>query len=91
MNAMTDEDRKAVAEAPALMLAEWWSLLNKWEWPREGLGEPEPEPEPWRPDTRRGAIMNAICECLREWSRENMPGPAFDEWWDSGRNAFRAA
>lgn len=97
MTAMTNDDRKAIAEAPDLMLAEWWCLLNKWEWPREGLGEPDPVPEKHDGNRRRGQIMNAICdrigirECLREWNRNNMPGPIFDEWWNNGRDAPLAA
>ena len=80
MTTMTDEDRKAIAEAPASTLAEWWCLLNKWRWPHAGLGEPDPVPEKYDSNGRRGQIMNAICarigirECLREWNRDNVPG-----------------
>ena len=88
MHAITEEDRKALESAPCLMLAEWWCLLNKFEWPGEGMGEPDPIPAPWRVDTRRNAVMSWISsriglrECLREWNREAMPGELFDEWWD---------
>jgi hypothetical protein len=84
---MTESDRKAVAEAPPLMLAEWWCLLNRFEWPKEGIGEPEPIPQPWRPNTRRSQLMYAIVErigkreCLREWNRERMSDAEFDAWW----------
>lgn len=86
---MTDCDREAIAEAPDRTLAEWWCLLNKWEWPRAGLGEPDPIHEKREGISRRGQIMNAIFgrigprECLREWNRDTMPGAAFDEWWAS--------
>lgn len=87
MSGLNDADRAAVDQAPALMLAEWWCLLNNWEWPREGLGEPDPVPEKHRPDTRRGQIMDAIAErighkeCLREWNRERMQPAEFEAWW----------
>lgn len=93
MTRMTPEDRKAVAEASELVAAEWWCLLNRWEWPLEGLGEPDPVPEPRTGTTRRGEIMCEISErigmreCLREWNREHLPGLAFDQWWDSGEAA----
>jgi hypothetical protein len=82
---MTEADRKAVAEAPPLMLAEWWCLLNRFDWPKEGLGEAEAVPEPWRPTPRRSAIMNGIVdrigmrECLREWNR--VTEAEFALWW----------
>lgn len=63
--------------------------LNHFEWP---LGLPDEEPLPPRDAlraTRRHAIMALIVdrigkkECLRYHNRENMPGSAFDEWWDA--------
>lgn len=87
MTSMTAEDRKAVADAPDRMLAEWWCLLNKWQWPRDGLGQPDPETHPWTANTRRGEIMAAIVErigmreCLREWNAGTMARAEFDAWW----------
>ena len=92
MTAITDDDRMAIDAAPALMLAEWWCLLNKWGWPADGLGEPDPMPDKDKATmTRRSAIMNEISgrigmrECLREWNRDTMPGEQFDAWWCSDR------
>lgn len=32
---MTDDDRRAIAEASPETLAQWWRLLNGWEWPQQ--------------------------------------------------------
>ena len=85
---MSDEDAKAVYQASNKTLAEWWCLLNNWEWPESGLGEPDPIPKPYRSDTRRRSLMTAIehriglKECLREWNKKSLPGYRFDEWWN---------
>jgi hypothetical protein len=86
---MTDEDLKSLRAAPPRMLAEWWALLNRWEWPAEGLGQPESRE--CAPEGRRGQIMRWIMDeighkaCLREWNRDSMTDAEFDAWW--GRNA----
>lgn len=89
MTRITDEDRRAISGATPQILVRWWCLLNKYEWPRDGLGMPDPVVKPWQPDTRRGDIMREIVAfvgmqaCLREWNRESMSDAQFEEWWDS--------
>lgn len=95
---MTDDDRKAIAEASPETLAQWWRLLNGWEWPQHGLGEADPVPTEAGAlrfhRTRRGEIMSAIVErigvgaCLREWNRETMSDEQFNAWWESRRKGF---
>lgn len=65
-------------------LAEWWCLLNRYEWPEK---IPNPTPRDAAIPNRRGALMNEIVsrigmkECLREWNKDSMPGEQFDEWY----------
>jgi hypothetical protein len=83
---MNRHDQAAIDAASHQTLAEWWCILNRWEWPAEGLGEPDPVAVPYRPDRRRWQIMGAILRrigldaCLREWNRPESATA------DSGRN-----
>lgn len=86
---MTDQDRASIETAPTLMLAEWWCTLNKWGWPKEGLGEEDPPTKhPFNPNSRRASIMQAIVhrighkECLREWNKDTMSPKEFEEWYN---------
>lgn len=89
MSRLEQHDADAIAQADTKTLARWWCLLNRFDWPMDGLGAPEP-PE-YTPGGRRGQIMGAIMdrigpkECLREWNADSMPGEAFDQWWNNQR------
>lgn len=90
MSTLERQDADAIAQADTKTLARWWCLLNRFEWPTEGLGAPEPQE--YKKGSRRGQIMNAIMdriglkECLREWNADSMPGEAFDQWWSNQRS-----
>ena len=64
------------------ILAEWWCLLNNWEWVNE-LGEEE-KPENYK-NGRRTSLMKSIERLISEkylaryWNKKMQN---FEEWWE---------
>ena len=81
---MDSNDRKVLATQSDSTLANWWSILNRHEWP-DGL--PNPETSKASVQGRRWEIMCLISdriglkECLRDWNKERLPGNDFDDWY----------
>ena len=64
----------ASLDQPNEVLAEWWCLLNRWEWPGK---IPNPEPfQPWRAKGRRRKLMDMIDDVVggrlisRTWNKD---------------------
>lgn len=77
------EDHAVLAQQDMKTLAEWWCLLNRWEWPRELV---DPEPAVHVPGGRRGRIMDWIDQRIghrvvsREWNR-HMTDEEHEDFW----------
>lgn len=84
---MTEQDKAILDTQSDKVLAEWYSLLNNWQWPST-----LPNPEPIHHVDRRGQLMDYIedeigsKECLR-WAWQNVIYPTsyshqeFEDWW----------
>lgn len=78
-------DLKILKAQSVQTLAEWWCDLNRSQWPAPDTGLISEKTG--LPTNRRFAIMSFIMdqiglkECLREWNKKELPGPAFDKWW----------
>lgn len=90
-------DKKVLSAQNERTLAEWWSEINHWGWVKE-LGTPDPIPDPWRPDTRRGRIMEWIEQkigmelILRVHNvhrRKAMTDDQFSEWWTMNQHRHK--
>lgn len=83
---ISDADKAILDEADTETLANWWCMLNRYEWPEE---LPNPEKAEYIPGGRRGRLMDhiqgriGIKECLRSWNKDSKPGVVFDKWWES--------
>lgn len=82
------EDIAVLQSQTDKILADWWSQLNRWDWPAE---IPDPEPVGHPPFGRRSKIMGWIMEkigfkeCLRDWNKERMTSSEFDKWFEPGK------
>lgn len=56
---MADEDMQIIAQTDPQTLADWWCVLNGWDWPG-GLPELEPDGGKYRHGSRRSVLMHAI-------------------------------
>jgi hypothetical protein len=81
---ITEADKAALIRQDDPTLAEWYCLLNGWQWPAE---LPDPETLEYRAGSRRGLIMDWIGEmvgnrlCSRVWNK-GMTDQEFEDFWN---------
>lgn len=70
--------------------AQWWLILNRWEWPLELDSVVEDPPRPWHSNTLRRKLMDAIDEAVGHRyilyyanviHRKAMTDEEFSEFW----------
>jgi len=69
-------------------LAEWYCILNRWEWPKE-IPDPEPVPKPVMSGEtpRRDALFDAICSIVPHklrsytWNKDRMTKEDHEKWF----------
>ena len=84
-----ERDVRLLAKLSDERLAEIWSILNTWKWPKE-IPDPENRENDSRINGRRSVLMSwinstighKVClkytNCIRD---ERMTEKEFDEWW----------
>jgi hypothetical protein len=80
---VSEEQWRTLREQSNEVLAEWWCLLNRWQWPVE-LPEPEPA-HPYPRGGKRSQIMDWIHDKVGDWlvSRtwnKDMPDDVFESF-----------
>lgn len=82
---VTQEDIKILELQDLKTLAQWWGILNNWQWPDE-LPNPESESN-WSSIGRRSKLQDWIIgriglrECLREANKDRMTDMQFNDFW----------
>ena len=83
---VSDADLAILAVQDEQTLAQWYCMMNRWEWPKS---LPDEEPREYIKNGRRSMIMWVIESvigdkaCLREHNKENLPGAEFELWYAS--------
>lgn len=82
---MTPQDEAILAQQDQKTLAEWWCILNSWEWPDE-LPDPEDDRHNYTIGNRRSQLTGWIITniglraCLRHHNHK-MNDEEFEDFW----------
>lgn len=86
---MTEADVDTLDAQTPETLADWWAILNQWEWPKE-LADPPPAPRGVNQADRGNTIMWEIVkrvgmkETMRAWNVRQLKiktNEEFETWW----------